>query len=114
MEKEIHFSCTHAVSKLMLGSASRMKFPSKPLYFHIVGLSSLVSLLLVLLYVAAGLLRGDLAGLVRKYFDYYPGLEPFIIFIFPVVLVGAWAWLRACFTDGNTPESKEDVNEGQN
>lgn len=66
----------------------------KPFYFHLVGISSVLSLFLTALYLTAGALRGDFSVMAR-YFEMYPGLQPFIIFIFPVVLVGAWAWIKA-------------------
>lgn len=65
-----------------------------PFYFHLVGISSLASLFLIVFYLGEGALRGDFS-VVTRYFEQYPGLQPFVIFIFPVVLIGAWAWIKA-------------------
>lgn len=89
-----------------------MPLKPRPFYFHLVGISSVVSLFLIGLYLGAGLLRGDFS-VMERYFEQYPGLQPFVIFIFPVVLVGAWAWIKAQL---ETQDSKEsgDVNEEKN
>lgn len=75
----------------------------RPFYFHLVGISSVLSLVLSLFYLGAGALRGDFS-VAARYFEQYPGLQPFLIFIFPVILVGAWAWVKA-LTQRPEPES---------
>ncbi len=64
----------------------------KPLFFHIIGACSTLSLVMMLFYVGAGAMLGD-AGVAARFLKQYPGAEPFLIFALPVMLVGSPAWL---------------------
>jgi len=63
--------------------------------FHFVGFFSLVSLLLLAGLLLPDALRGDFQ-VVGDYFDAYPGIEPFVIFVLPIILIGgpAWGWMQ--------------------
>ncbi|MBU3759860.1 MAG: hypothetical protein FGM27_08040 [Candidatus Omnitrophica bacterium] len=71
-----------------------MSSKQRPFFFHLIGISSLLGLAMTLFYLAAGALRGDFK-VVQRYFETYPGMELFLIVLFPVMITGAWAWLKA-------------------
>ena len=51
-----------------------------------------ISLLLLLLLLIPMVVQGDYSK-VSQFFVQYPGSEPFIIFILPVILIGGTAWI---------------------
>lgn len=66
------------------------------LVFNFIGFFSALSLVLVLVVFLPGAVRGDW-DIFRAFFETYPGIEPFVIFIFPVILIGGAAWIGRQF-----------------
>lgn len=60
--------------------------------FHFMGASSTLGLLMVILYSVASIFEGDFM-VWSKFLQTYPGSQPFLIFIAPVILVSSLAWL---------------------
>ena len=60
--------------------------------FHLIGVSSVLGLLGLALLALQRMIDGEAAG-PAEFFEKYRGAEPFMIFIFPVVLIGSIAWI---------------------
>lgn len=58
---------------------------------------------MVAVLTAPGALRGDF-GIVRKFFETYPGSQPFVIYTLPVILICGSAWIWRIFTKGKRGE----------
>lgn len=75
------------------GGGAHMPGSSGLFIFHFIGAFSVVSLVLL----AGGLIQLHLAGerpAWQSLIHRYPGMEPFVIFIGPVILIAGMAWLR--------------------
>lgn len=68
-------------------SSYRSKF-----VFEWIGAFSCLSLVLIAYFFLPGLLRGDLTN-IRLFFEKYPGSEPFVIFVLPIILVSGSSWI---------------------
>ncbi len=64
----------------------------KPFFFHLIGICSTLSLVMMLFYLGVGAMLGD-GEVAARFLTQYPGSEPFLIFALPVMLVGSPAWL---------------------
>lgn len=60
--------------------------------FEWIGAFSVLSLLMMAYFFAPGLLRGDLTN-IKRFFEQYPGSEPFVIFVLPIVVISGSAWI---------------------
>ncbi len=60
--------------------------------FHLMGAFSTLSLFLVLLYSVASIFKGDFQ-IWNNFIQAYPGSQPFLIFIAPVILISSLSWL---------------------
>lgn len=59
---------------------------------NLMGFTCAFSFLLVLVFVFPGVLQGNFQ-VVHDFFEKYRGAEPFVIFIFPVIIVIGSAWV---------------------
>jgi len=64
----------------------------RDLILNLIGFTCTFNLFLVLFFVLSGALQGNFR-VVHDFFKEYPGSEPFMIFIFPVILIVGLAWL---------------------
>jgi len=70
-----------------------METEQKLLLFNVLGSFSVISLVLAARYVLPAVLAGDLAPF-QQFFQTYPGSQPFVIFIVPIIVVigPVWVW----------------------
>jgi hypothetical protein len=61
--------------------------------FNLIGAFSTAALVMIVFYVLPGAIHGDFS-VIGRFFNAYPGSQPFVIYAFPVVLIlgGAWTW----------------------
>ncbi|MDP3920234.1 MAG: hypothetical protein Q8R76_05460 [Candidatus Omnitrophota bacterium] len=75
--------------------------------FHYMGGFSAVCLIWTLILILPNLIRGDMES-IRMIFQRYPGMEPFIIFFLPIIVVGGGAWIwRQIYNRQHTPGPEE-------
>lgn len=79
--------------------------------FEFVGVASALTLGLIFLLLLTRFWAGD-SDVVADFFREYQGIEPFVIFIFPVVLIIGTAWLWNRFARGQIPGEKKPEQEG--
>lgn len=72
----------------------------KKAIFNVAGAFCALSLLLLGFYLIPSLFTGDF-HVVENFFRQYPGSEPFVIFITPIILIigPAWIWKRMFYRD---------------
>lgn len=70
-----------------------MERSQKILLFNLVGAASALSLVMALVLLIRGAFQGDF-GVAGRFLEAYPGSEPFVIFVGPVVLIlgPLWVW----------------------
>lgn len=62
------------------------------LFFNVIGIFSTVSLAMILFLVLNGALRGDFS-VAGRFLAENAGIQPFIIFMMPVILVASPVWI---------------------
>jgi|GEM_PF-2438083 len=63
-----------------------------PRFFNLLGIVSTLSLSMIAFFVLPGAVRGDFSS-VSRFLGANRGIEPFLIFFFPVILIASLAWL---------------------
>ena len=58
---------------------------------NLMGFICAFSFLIVVVFVLPGAVRGDFQ-IIHDFFEKYRGAEPFVIFIFPVIMIVGCAW----------------------
>ena len=75
---------------------------------NLIGFVSAVSLLLILMAFLPDVVRGHFHKLSR-FFETNPGMQPFVIFMFPVILIAGISWIWKLFSRPNDNQlTKED------
>ena len=69
-----------------------MEKSQKILLFNLVGASSALSLVMAAVLLVRGAFNGDF-GVAARFLASYPGSEPFVIFVSPIVLILGPLWL---------------------
>ncbi|MCM8775219.1 MAG: hypothetical protein NC930_02535 [Candidatus Omnitrophica bacterium] len=59
---------------------------------NFIGFTSAVSLVMIAVLFFPYALQGNF-HILQEFFQTYPGSEPFVIFMFPVILIGGAAWI---------------------
>ena len=60
--------------------------------FEWIGAFSCLSLCMIAYFFLPGLLIGDITN-IKLFFEKYPGSEPFVIFVIPIIFVSGGAWI---------------------
>lgn len=74
-----------------------------PRFFNLFGIISTLSVAAILIYVLPGALKGDFSA-VTDFLAAYPGIEPFLVFFLPVVVISCAAWLWKLYSGRGLPD----------